>query len=214
MYPGPCSTLTSVLTKSTSSTPRGLMLVSMNIEIPNLGTCSFNSLVLVFVSRMRNMESDDIHCLFLRPHCPKFGVFTVAYSNCGKQILAGANDGCLYTYDLVANRRVLMVPVAQEKHDVNAVGFLDESSNIFFSGTDNGLIRVSMYFFFNFCNNRHKTGFLVRLRFPSKSKDVSRNTHLSQKCKYLVDHQAVSVEKITNGYITKIRNKEDVNIKC
>ncbi|XP_029724812.1 DDB1- and CUL4-associated factor 11 [Aedes albopictus] len=96
----------------------------------------------LFVSRMRNMESDDIHCLFLRPHCPKFGVFTVAYSNCGKQILAGANDGCLYTYDLVANRRVLMVPVAQEKHDVNAVGFLDESSNIFFSGTDNGLIRV------------------------------------------------------------------------
>lgn len=96
----------------------------------------------LFVSRMRNMESDDIHCLLLRPRCPKFGVFTVAYSNCGKQILAGANDGCLYTYDLVANRRVLMVPVAQEKHDVNAVGFLDESSNIFFSGTDNGLIRV------------------------------------------------------------------------
>ncbi|EAT40857.1 AAEL007451-PA [Aedes aegypti] len=96
----------------------------------------------LFVSRMRNMESDDINCLFLRPLCPKFGVFTVAYSNCGKQILAGANDGCLYTYDLVANRRVLMVPVAQEKHHVNAVGFLDETSNIFFSGTDNGLIRV------------------------------------------------------------------------
>lgn len=96
----------------------------------------------LFVSRMRNMESDDIHCLFLRPLCPKFGVFTVAYSNCGTQILAGANDGCLYAYDLAANRRVLMVPVAQEKHDVNAVGFLDETSNIFFSGTDNGLIKV------------------------------------------------------------------------
>lgn len=96
----------------------------------------------LFVSRLRNMESDDIHSLFLRPKCPKFGVFTVAYSNCGKQILAGANDGCLYTYDLIANRRVLMVPVAREKHDVNAVGFLDETSNIFFSGTDNGLIKV------------------------------------------------------------------------
>lgn len=91
------------------------------------------------------MESDDIHCLFLRPQCPKFGVFTVAYSNCGKQILAGANDGCLYAYDLTANRRVLMVPVAQEKHDVNAVGFLDETSNIFFSGTDNGLIKVGLF---------------------------------------------------------------------
>lgn len=96
----------------------------------------------LFVSRMHNMESDDIHCLFLRPNCPKFGVFTVAYSNCGKQILGGANDGCLYAYDLVANRRVLMVPVGQEKHDVNAVGFLDETSNIFFSGTDNGLIKI------------------------------------------------------------------------
>lgn len=85
----------------------------------------------LFVSRLYNMETDDIHCLFLRPDIQKFGVFTVAYSNCGKQILAGANDGCLYAYDLVGNRRVLMVPVADEKHDVNAVGFLDETSNIF-----------------------------------------------------------------------------------
>lgn len=94
----------------------------------------------LFVSRMYNMATDDIHCLFLRPERQKFGVFTVAYSNCGKQILAGANDGCLYAYDLVGNRRVLMVPVAE--HDVNAVGFLDETSNIFFSGTDNGIIKV------------------------------------------------------------------------
>lgn len=96
----------------------------------------------LFVSRLRDMDSDDIHCCFLRPQCPKFGVFTVAYSNCGKQILAGANDGRLYTYDLTANKRVLMVPVAQEKHDVNAVGFVDETSNIFFSGSDNGIIKV------------------------------------------------------------------------
>ncbi|XP_055644897.1 DDB1- and CUL4-associated factor 11 [Toxorhynchites rutilus septentrionalis] len=96
----------------------------------------------LFISRMRNTVTDKIHCLFLRPDNQKFGVFTVAYSNCGKQILAGANDGCLYAYDLVGDRRVLMVLVAEEKHDVNAVGFLDETSNIFFSGTDNGVIKI------------------------------------------------------------------------
>lgn len=99
--------------------------------------------VSVFISRMYNMATDDIHCLFLRPDNQKFGVFTVAYSNCGKQILAGANDGCLYAYDLVGNRRMLMVLVAEEKHDVNAVGFIDETSNIFFSGSDNGIIKVN-----------------------------------------------------------------------
>ncbi|XP_055590653.1 DDB1- and CUL4-associated factor 11 [Uranotaenia lowii] len=96
----------------------------------------------LFVSRMQDIGTDEIHCLFLRPETPKFGVFTVAYSNCGKQILAGANDGCLYAYDMVDNRRVLMVPVAEEKHDVNAVGFLDETSHIFFSGSDNGMIKI------------------------------------------------------------------------
>ncbi|XP_058815307.1 DDB1- and CUL4-associated factor 11 [Topomyia yanbarensis] len=96
----------------------------------------------LFVSRMHDMATDDIHCLYLRSDSQKFGVFTVAYSNCGKQILAGANDGCLYAYDLVGNRRVLMVPVAAEKHDVNAVGFVDETSNIFYSGSDNGIIKL------------------------------------------------------------------------
>lgn len=96
----------------------------------------------LFVSRLQDMATDDIHCLFLHPDIRKFGVFTVAYSNCGKQILAGANNGCLYAYDLVGNRRVLMVPVGDENHDVNAVGFLDETSNIFFSGTDNAIIKI------------------------------------------------------------------------
>lgn len=91
---------------------------------------------------MHEMATDDIHSLFLHSDSQKFGVFTVAYSNCGKQILAGANDGCLYAYDLIGNRRVLKVPVAEEKYDVNAVGFVDETSNIFFSGTDNGIIKV------------------------------------------------------------------------
>ncbi|XP_055545588.1 DDB1- and CUL4-associated factor 11 [Wyeomyia smithii] len=96
----------------------------------------------LFVSRMNEMATDDIHICFLNSDNQKFGVFTVAYSNCGKQILAGANDGCLYAYDLIDSRQVLKVPVAEEKHDVNAVGFVDETSNIFFSGTDNGIIKL------------------------------------------------------------------------
>lgn len=81
----------------------------------------------------------------LNPECPRFGVFSLAFSNCGKQILAGGSDGCLYAYDRVLDRRVLQVPVSYQPTvsvDVNAVGFVDESSDIFYSGTDDGVIKI------------------------------------------------------------------------
>lgn len=85
---------------------------------------------------------DDVQCLLLRPDAARFGVFSLAFSNSGKQILAGGSDGSFYLYDRLLDRRILKVPVQSNAVDVNSVGFVDDSSDIFFSGTDNGFIKV------------------------------------------------------------------------
>uniref|UniRef100_A0A182QGS1 Uncharacterized protein n=1 Tax=Anopheles farauti TaxID=69004 RepID=A0A182QGS1_9DIPT len=97
----------------------------------------------LFIASLDRDMPDDIHCLYLGPNnLNKLGVFTVCYSSCGKHILCGANDGSLYVYNLEANRRALMAPVARGNTDVNTVGFVDELSNIFFSGSDDGIIKL------------------------------------------------------------------------
>uniref|UniRef100_U5EIK3 Putative microtubule associated complex n=1 Tax=Corethrella appendiculata TaxID=1370023 RepID=U5EIK3_9DIPT len=97
----------------------------------------------LYISKLFYSKSpDDVQPLYLNPDVERFCAFAVAFSNCGKQILAGANDGCLYSYDRQTNRRTLKVQVSESKSDVNAVGFLDETSQIFFSGIDNGNIKV------------------------------------------------------------------------
>lgn len=95
-------------------------------------------------------DSNDIHSLNLQPHTPRFCTFSLAFSACDRHIIGGCSDGCLYVYDRHNNERTLRVPVAfngrgihEEKTDVNTVGFLDETSNIIYTGLDNGAIRVS-----------------------------------------------------------------------
>lgn len=95
-------------------------------------------------------ESKDIESLNLQPHTPRFCTFSTAFSACDRHIIGGCSDGCLYVYDRHNQERTLRVPVAfngrgilEEKTDVNTVGFLDESSNIIYTGLDNGAIRVS-----------------------------------------------------------------------
>uniref|UniRef100_A0A182MI24 Uncharacterized protein n=1 Tax=Anopheles culicifacies TaxID=139723 RepID=A0A182MI24_9DIPT len=96
----------------------------------------------LFISSMERGMSDNIYPLYLSPNNRKLGVFTVCYSSCGKHILCGANDGRLYACDIEANRRTLIAPVAQFDTDVNSVGFVDELSNIFFSGSDDSIIKL------------------------------------------------------------------------
>lgn len=92
-------------------------------------------------SASRN-SSEDLQCLLLRPESSRFCIFSVAFSNCGKELIGGANDGCLYIYDRVLERRTLKCPVSDNHDDVNAVGFVDETSNIFFSGGEDSIIKV------------------------------------------------------------------------
>lgn len=54
--------------------------------------------------------------------------------------MGGANDRCLYVYDLERKERTLRVEAHED--DVNAVSFADESSQILFSGSDDGLCKI------------------------------------------------------------------------
>jgi len=86
-------------------------------------------------------RATDVQCLRLNPEVQRFAAFSNAFSNCGKEVIAGCNDSCLYVYDLDSDRRSLRVPVS-ETADVNAVGFIDHTSQIFFSGADDGIIKI------------------------------------------------------------------------
>lgn len=76
---------------------------------------------------------------------PRFCVFSLSFSACGKEIINGTSDGCIYIYDRYLNRRTLKIPVRnflRNEVDVNAVGFLDDSSNVMFSGMDDGIVKL------------------------------------------------------------------------
>lgn len=136
---------------------------------------------LVHLSRI-NGTSHQLKPLYLQPSKSSFCIFSLAFSNCGDQIIGGGSDGCLYIYDLVMGKRTFRCPVNVnisaiatiyflsalnsmwwhllnfslffsyfpflflqfeiDALDVNAVGFIDETSNIIFSGSDNGIIKV------------------------------------------------------------------------
>uniref|UniRef100_A0A915L2V2 DDB1- and CUL4-associated factor 11 n=1 Tax=Romanomermis culicivorax TaxID=13658 RepID=A0A915L2V2_ROMCU len=58
----------------------------------------------------------------------------------GTHILAGANDCCVYVYDRAINRRILRVLAHSD--DVNSVCFAGKTTDIFYTGSDDGLIKV------------------------------------------------------------------------
>ncbi|XP_071487528.1 DDB1- and CUL4-associated factor 11-like [Diadema antillarum] len=84
----------------------------------------------------------DTHtALNLQPYIEgHFCAFSIRFSNDNKEILAGANDGCIYIYDREKNDRVMRIESHED--DVSAVCFADSSSQILFSGADDGLCKV------------------------------------------------------------------------
>ncbi|XP_022091921.1 DDB1- and CUL4-associated factor 11-like [Acanthaster planci] len=77
-----------------------------------------------------DMEPGDGH------FCP----FSVQFSSNNREILAGANDGFLYIFDREINKRTMRIDAHED--DINSVRFADESSQILFSGGDDGLCKV------------------------------------------------------------------------
>ncbi|XP_053117960.1 DDB1- and CUL4-associated factor 11 isoform X2 [Hemicordylus capensis] len=85
-------------------------------------------------------ESDTHTALDLRPDERRFAVFSLTVSSDGKEVLGGANDGCIYVFDMEQNRRTLKIESHED--DVNAVAFADSSSHILFSGGDDAICKV------------------------------------------------------------------------
>ncbi|XP_017779028.1 PREDICTED: DDB1- and CUL4-associated factor 11 [Nicrophorus vespilloides] len=70
----------------------------------------------------------------------RFCTFSLSFSSDGKEIMGGANDGILYIYDREA--KATTVKICAHEFDVNSVAFADDSSQIIYSGSDDGLIKV------------------------------------------------------------------------
>lgn len=85
-------------------------------------------------------EEDTHKSLHLFPGDHSFSIFSLAFSSDNREILGGANDGCLYIYDRHEDKRTLKIDAHED--DVNAVTFADDSSHILFSGGDDGLCKV------------------------------------------------------------------------
>uniref|UniRef100_A0A8B9JAV0 DDB1- and CUL4-associated factor 11 n=1 Tax=Astyanax mexicanus TaxID=7994 RepID=A0A8B9JAV0_ASTMX len=85
-------------------------------------------------------ESETHTALDLSPDERRFCVFSLAASIDGKEILGGANDGCLYVFDREQNKRTLKIDAHED--DVNAVAFADSSSQLLFSGSDDAVCKV------------------------------------------------------------------------
>lgn len=91
-----------------------------------------------------NGDDEDIRCLNLDTNVNRFGAFSLAFSNNGKEIISGGSDAGVYIFDRELNERTLRVPVRSDGlvTDVNCVGFVDESSHLFYSGSDDACIKI------------------------------------------------------------------------
>ncbi|XP_035700053.1 DDB1- and CUL4-associated factor 11-like [Branchiostoma floridae] len=67
-------------------------------------------------------------------------VFSLTFSHDDSEIMGAANDGCLYVFDRRRQERTLCIH--SHSNDANAVTFADASSQILFSGGDDGLLKV------------------------------------------------------------------------
>ncbi|KAI4378901.1 hypothetical protein MLD38_016320 [Melastoma candidum] len=70
----------------------------------------------------------------------EFSIFSIKFSNDGREIVAAAGDDAIYVYDLMENKPSLRIPA--HSSDVNTVCFADESGHLIYSGSDDHLCKV------------------------------------------------------------------------
>ncbi|GFN89835.1 Ddb1- and cul4-associated factor 11 [Plakobranchus ocellatus] len=89
-----------------------------------------------------NIHGDyDIHeALHIDPGEHSFCIFSLMFSSDNQEILGGANDGHIYVYDRELHKRTLKIHAHDD--DVNTVRFANESTQILYSGGDDGLCKV------------------------------------------------------------------------
>jgi WD repeat-containing protein 23 len=85
-------------------------------------------------------DSEEHFPLDLAPQSSNFCAFSVQFSQTSNEVMAGGSDHCIYMFDLTAQRRT----VCFEAHDddINAVEYADSSSQIVYSGSDDGTVKV------------------------------------------------------------------------
>lgn len=69
-----------------------------------------------------------------------FGLFSIKFSHDGHEILGGANNGNVYIYNREIGTRTHRIKCHPD--DINTVGLADSSSSIFFTGSDDGFVKV------------------------------------------------------------------------
>lgn len=85
-------------------------------------------------------DKDEQESLLMCPDDRRFCIFSLTFSSDGNEILCGANDGCIYIYNRTINQRQLKI--VSHDDDVNTVAFADETSQIVYSGGDDGIVKV------------------------------------------------------------------------
>ncbi|XP_075230110.1 DDB1- and CUL4-associated factor 11 isoform X2 [Lycorma delicatula] len=85
-------------------------------------------------------DTNEQEALPLCPEDRRFCIFSLVFSYDGDEILGGANDGYLYVYDRNRNQRTLRI--SGHTDDVNTVAFADNTSQILYSGGDDGVCKV------------------------------------------------------------------------
>ncbi|CAB4005840.1 DDB1- and CUL4-associated factor 11 [Paramuricea clavata] len=78
--------------------------------------------------------------LHMRPSIHSFCAFSIKFSQDDNEILTGSNDGSIYIYNRGCGRRTLRIDAHSD--DVNTVCFCDNTSQLLFSGSDDGVCKV------------------------------------------------------------------------
>eukprot|EP00299_Pterocystis_sp_00344_P015938 c7976_g1_i1.p1 GENE.c7976_g1_i1~~c7976_g1_i1.p1 ORF type:complete len:452 (+),score=56.43 c7976_g1_i1:52-1407(+) len=83
---------------------------------------------------------DVSHQLQFTDESRSFCAFSLQFSPASDELIAGANDACIYIYDL--NRNCVAQRLEAHSNDVNTVTYVDASPFVFCSGSDDHLIKV------------------------------------------------------------------------
>uniref|UniRef100_A0A7S3VU90 Anaphase-promoting complex subunit 4 WD40 domain-containing protein n=1 Tax=Dunaliella tertiolecta TaxID=3047 RepID=A0A7S3VU90_DUNTE len=70
----------------------------------------------------------------------RFGIWSLAWSGDGREIIAGTNNESVYIYDVATS--TINAKVSGHKDDVNAVTYLDSTPNLILSGSDDSMIKL------------------------------------------------------------------------
>lgn len=93
------------------------------------------------------LEEDDINRNYLQSHMlvdteGKTGTFSACFNNDGQELLASTTDGCIYVFDRTRGECSLRI-LQDSRDDINAVRFLDRTSNnVIIGGGNDGLIQI------------------------------------------------------------------------